>query len=156
MSDDEYPEIPGGLHLAPLELYRLQDVVGAQHCFGLVRLGGRALGLGSDGHPDLWDVVYDMTGEPPWEVVHRDELFGEVLEWVAHLADETESARDLADGTVRTVLVNRTDIDVGVVQGDEYVVWKVHFDPQRPPEQLYTCDTVEAAFLDAIIEASFG
>ena len=150
-------EVPTGLQLATPELYRLQDIVGADACFGVAYPPGRMLGLSSDDHPTDWDVVVDLAEPAPWPVLFRNESFGEVLEWVAVRFDDDPATAGLGDETTCVVLVNTASIEAYVRTGGTYVVRREEFDaPGVITEEWAAGSTMLAALDDPIWESFTG
>ena len=150
-------EVPAGMRLGTPELYRLQDTVGTEVCFGVAYPPGRMLGLGNDGHPTEWDVVVDLAEPEPWPVLYRAELFGETLEWVAAHFDDDPATAELADETICVVLVNRASLEAYVRSGDGYVVRREEFDePGVISEEWEAGTTMRDALDDPIGESFFG
>lgn len=150
-------EIPPGMRLATPELYLLQETFGTDHCFGVAYPRGRRLGLANDGHPTEWDVVVDMAAPVPWPALHRTELFGEALEWVAARFDEDTETDPIAVGTVGVVLVNTASLEAYVRSDAGYSIGREEFDqPGVIAEEWHAGATMLSALDDPISESFTG
>lgn len=152
-SADEFVEIPPALRYAPAPLYRLQEAVGPDRTFGVALVGRRTFGLSSDDDPDEWDVVYDMSDEPPWRVEFRCELFGDAIEWVAERLDESDPTERPRAGSVVAVVVNSTSIDAVVVDSDGYRLVNERFDRPGTGETVGHDGSVRNLLFDMIMES---
>ena len=148
-------EVPAGMRLATPELYWLQDTVGTDVCFGVAYPPGGVLGLSSDEHPTEWDIVVDLAEPAPWPVLYRNELFGEVLEWVAARFDDDPATAALGDETTCVVLVNTASIEAYVRSGGGYVVRREEFDEPGVIAEEWEAGTTMLGALDDPIWESF-
>jgi hypothetical protein len=153
ITDNEYDPVPDGLVLALPGLYALQAAVGPDRSFGVVVIGEQVVGLSADDNPDEWDVAYAVEGDPPWQVLFRSELSGDVLEWAAGEADAAHKSSRPPAGTVVVNVANARSIEAVIVEETGYRLVREEFDSPTHVIEQDRFESIESALHNAILQS---